>query len=219
MGDRQAQAEGRQHFPEVRRRRRLPGRGTTSTRPGTDGTPPEGASAPPTDITLTYPDGAAQATENVSALWRADLADASAFLRGRFDPRAWGDASLRWLVDPGRMPEHEPAHGVRIGMGDVARFRATVDMFAEMETGSAGGTPVRPSSSTSASMLTDLARPVQRRRGTRSVRRRRRGNVARRVDELRQRAHERTRPGLFVQALALAQAGNDRCSGRASSTR
>src|ERR1700733_6307325 len=42
------------------------------------------------DTTLSYPDGAAQATENVAALWRADLADANAFLHGRFDPRAWG---------------------------------------------------------------------------------------------------------------------------------
>ena len=69
------------------------------------------AAAIPADVstaantTLSYPDGAAQATENVAALWHADLADASAFLHGRFDPRVWGDASLRWLVDPGCMPE------------------------------------------------------------------------------------------------------------------
>ena len=104
-----------------------------------DGMSPEGASAPETDITLSYPDGVEQATENVASLWRADLADASAFLRGRFDPRAWGDASLRWLVDPGRLPDREPAHGVRIGAGDVARFRATVDMFAEMDNRFGGG--------------------------------------------------------------------------------
>ena len=103
------------------------------------GTPLSGASAPTTDITLSYPDAVAQATENVSALWRADLADASTFLHGRFDPGAWGDASLRWLVDPGHMLEHEPAHGVRIGTGDVTRFRATVDMFSEMDSRFGGG--------------------------------------------------------------------------------
>jgi hypothetical protein len=100
---------------------------------------PEGASTPETDTRLSYPDGAAQATENVAALWRADLADASAFLRGRVDPRAWGDASLLWLVDPGRMPEQEPARGARIGTGDVTRFRATVDMFTQLDNLYGGG--------------------------------------------------------------------------------
>jgi hypothetical protein len=104
-----------------------------------DGTSPEGANTPEAHITLSYPDGVTEATENVSSLWQADLADASAFMRGRFDPRAWGDASLRWLVDPGRMPEQEPARGVHIGTGDVTRFRATVDMFAELDNRFGGG--------------------------------------------------------------------------------
>jgi transcriptional regulator with XRE-family HTH domain/tetratricopeptide (TPR) repeat protein len=104
-----------------------------------DGAYPEGASTPDARITLSYPDGVTEATENVSSLWRADLADASAFLRGRFDPRAWGDASLRWLVDPGRTPERQPARGVRIGTGDVTRFRATVDMFAALDDRFGGG--------------------------------------------------------------------------------
>jgi transcriptional regulator with XRE-family HTH domain len=55
----------------------------------------------PDDTKLSYPDNAPQATENLSALWRTDLADATAFQRGRFDPRTWDMASLRWLVDPG----------------------------------------------------------------------------------------------------------------------
>jgi transcriptional regulator with XRE-family HTH domain len=88
---------------------------------------------------LSYPDGVAQATENVAALWHADLADASAFLRGRPDPRAWADASLRWIVDPGRMPEQEPARGARIGTGDVTRFRATVSMLDELDSRFGGG--------------------------------------------------------------------------------
>ena len=58
--------------------------------------------------TLSYPDGAAQATENVAALWRADLADASAFLRGRFDPRAWGDASFGGSSTPAVCQSRNP---------------------------------------------------------------------------------------------------------------
>jgi transcriptional regulator with XRE-family HTH domain len=104
-----------------------------------DGTPTLDTSAPAAEIPLAYPDNADLATENVSALWRADLADAGAFLRGRFDPRAWGDASLRWLVDPGHVAGQGSAHGVRVGAGDVARFRATVDMFAEMDNRFGGG--------------------------------------------------------------------------------
>jgi transcriptional regulator with XRE-family HTH domain len=97
------------------------------------------ASSAEAGTALSYPDGVAQATENVAALWRADLADASAFLRGRFDPRAWGDASLRWLVDPGSVPEQESVRGALIGIGDVTRFRATVDMFAELDNLFGGG--------------------------------------------------------------------------------
>ena len=91
------------------------------------------------DVTrLSYPDSGSQAAENVSALWRVDLTDPTAFQRGRFDIHAWGDASLRWLVDPGRVPD-EPASGVRVGMGDVTRFRATVDLFADLDNRFGGG--------------------------------------------------------------------------------
>jgi hypothetical protein len=100
---------------------------------------PEGAGTPETGTTLSYPDGMAQATENLAALWHADLTDASVSMRGRVDPRAWGDASLLWLVHPGRMPDQEPAPGARIGAGDVTRFRATVDMFAELDNRFGGG--------------------------------------------------------------------------------
>ncbi|MGH3281088.1 MAG: helix-turn-helix domain-containing protein [Trebonia sp.] len=101
-------------------------------------TPANAASEPEDGTRLSYPDGVPGAVDNVSALWRADLADATAFRRGRLDPRAWGDASLKWLVDPGHVPD-EPATGVRIGTGDVARLRATVDMFAELDNRFGGG--------------------------------------------------------------------------------
>jgi hypothetical protein len=81
----------------------------------------------------------AEATENVSSLWRADLVDVTAAQRGRIDPRAWGDASLRWLVDPGRVPAQQSASGVDIGIGDVERFRATVDMFDKLDGRFGGG--------------------------------------------------------------------------------
>jgi hypothetical protein len=96
------------------------------------------SSSPP--LLLPYPDTPVHAARNVSQLWFADLDDASALQRGRTDPRAWNDASLKWLVGlSGQMTGNEPARGVRIGMSDVERFRATVDMFAELDDRYGGG--------------------------------------------------------------------------------
>jgi hypothetical protein len=91
-------------------------------------------------LLLPYPDTPAHAAGNVSQLWFADLDDASALQRGRTDPRAWNDASLKWLVGPGgQIPDDEQARGVRVGMSDVERFRATVDMFARLDDRYGGG--------------------------------------------------------------------------------
>ena len=76
---------------------------------------------------------------NLSDLWTTDLGDPDAVRRGRTDPRVWNDAPLRWLVDPGRTPAEPPARGARIGLSDVERFRATVDMFTELDDRFGGG--------------------------------------------------------------------------------
>ena len=162
---------------------------------------------------LGYPDNAAQATENVSALWRVDLADATAFQQSRFDLRVWADASLRWLVDPGRVPD-ESANGVRIGMGDVTRFRATVDMFDKLDDRFGGGHARE-------SLIKYLSIDADR-----LLRGRYSAEVGR---ELFSAVGEATllaawmtydsapvsalAQSYFVQALALAQAGNDRVLG------
>ena len=70
---------------------------------------------------------------------QADLADQGALLQGRIEPKAWNDASLRWPIDPGHRPGSDLAGGVRIGMGDVERFRATVDMFTQLDDRFGGG--------------------------------------------------------------------------------
>ena len=57
----------------------------------------------------------------------------------------WNDASLRWLVDPADGPGAgaDSLGAVGVGIGDVDRFRATVELFASLMTGSAAGTLVR----------------------------------------------------------------------------
>jgi transcriptional regulator with XRE-family HTH domain len=90
------------------------------------------------EIDVSYPDSPADAVRNASQLWLTDLGDPAALQRGRADHRVWNDASLRWLTDSGGMPE-EPARGVQIGLSDVARFRATTDMFATLDDRYGGG--------------------------------------------------------------------------------
>jgi tetratricopeptide (TPR) repeat protein len=102
-----------------------------------DGSPQ--ATVPAPRINVSYPDTPADAARNVSQLWTADLGDPAALQRGRPDPRAWNDAPLRWLVDPGQIPGEQPARGVRIGMSDVERFRITADMFAGLDDRFGGG--------------------------------------------------------------------------------
>jgi hypothetical protein len=97
----------------------------------------ESALAPGIDVS--YPDTPADAVKSVSQLWTADLGDPAALQRGRPDPRAWNDAPLRWLVDPGRMPGEQAPQGVRIGMSDVERFQATVGMFDQLDDRFGGG--------------------------------------------------------------------------------
>jgi transcriptional regulator with XRE-family HTH domain len=90
------------------------------------------------DLSIPYPDTPMDAARNVSRLWLADLDDATALHLSRAAPHVWNDASLRWLVDPGKVPE-ESARGVRIGMSDIDRFRATVDMFDQLDDRYGGG--------------------------------------------------------------------------------
>ena len=91
------------------------------------------------EVSLDYPGTAEQAAGNVASLWRADLADQSVLVRPGIDPGAWRDSSLRWLVDPVSPPEDGQLGGVRIGMGDVERFRVTVEAFAQLDDRFGGG--------------------------------------------------------------------------------
>ena len=180
---------------------------------GLDSEPPPAAPASSPDLSMPYPDTPADATRNASQLWLADLSDATALQRGRADPRAWNDASLRWLVDPGRAPG-EPARGVGIGMSDVERFRVTVDMFARLDDQFGGG-HARPA--LIQYLSTDADRMLHGKYN---------GDVGRAlfaaVGEAMLLAAwmsydsapaSALAQGYFVQALTLAQAGQDRMLG------
>jgi transcriptional regulator with XRE-family HTH domain len=107
---------------------------------GLDGAVPQQASAVPlARIDVSYPGTPAEAAVNLSNLWLTDLGDPAAVRRGRPDPRIWNDAPLRWLVDPGPTSAEPPARGVGIGLSDVERFRVTVDVFTELDDRFGGG--------------------------------------------------------------------------------
>ena len=100
---------------------------------------PQQRPAPADELGLEYPDTPVQAAGNVASLWRADLADQGVLVKGRIDPGAWNDASLRWLVDPVSTPEGDLPGGGRVGMGDVERFRVTVEVFRQLDDRFGGG--------------------------------------------------------------------------------
>jgi hypothetical protein len=90
------------------------------------------------EVGLIYPDTPTEAAENVTKLWRSDLSD-TAMPWGQIDPGAWNNASLRWLVDPGHDLDSGMPGGVRIGITDVDRFRATTEMFTRLDDRYGGG--------------------------------------------------------------------------------
>ncbi|HET9898929.1 MAG TPA: hypothetical protein VFQ44_28730 [Streptosporangiaceae bacterium] len=167
----------------------------------------------PSDIGADYPDAPAEAAEVVTRLWQADL-EGDRLLGTRLEPAAWKDASLRWLVDPEQRPDRENASGARVGGADIARFRATVELFVQLDNRFGGG---HARQALVQYLHADASRLLRRRYS---------GDVGR---ELYSATAEATllaawmsydsAPGsalaqrYFIQALALAQAGDDRLLG------
>ncbi len=94
----------------------------------------------PADTGFAYPETSVDAIENLAALWGADLEGARLIRAGQVDRAAWSETSLRWLVNQLRWPdEAERPHGPRVGMADVDRFRATIDLFVQLDNRFGGG--------------------------------------------------------------------------------
>jgi hypothetical protein len=127
---------------------------------------------------------------------------------------AWNDAALRWLVGTDYQPDGGMAGGVRIGMADVDRFRATVQMFVQLDDRFGGG------------HAREALIQYLRVDGERLLRGRYTEGVGRALFSATAEAtllaawmSYDSMPGsalaqrYFIQALALAQAGNDRLLG------
>jgi len=169
--------------------------------------------AVPPDLGLQYLPSAVEGVETVTRLWQADLDETAAVTGSPVYPAAWQYAPLNWLI---ASPAAEaPAGQVapRVGSADVSRIRETVKLFGLLDNQFGGGHARR-------ALIQYLTDEVDL-----MLRGRCRDNVA---SELFSAAAEATllaawmsydsgAHGLaqryFVQALGLAQAGNDRLLG------
>ena len=168
---------------------------------------------PPDDTDLAYPETADDAAANITRLWHADLADPTELSRGRIDPGRWNDASLRWLVDPASQLA-ERANGGHIGMPDIARFCATVEMFQRLDDQYGGG---HARQALIQYLHIDAERLLQG-RYTQAVGAALFSSVAEATLLAAWMTYDaapasRLAQKYFLQALSLAQAGNDRLLG------
>jgi hypothetical protein len=165
-------------------------------------------------LATSYPATLAEAVSNVTRLWRDDLADDSAVQRARLAPQAWNDASLAWLVAAPSEEANDSGDGVRIGTADVDRFRMTVNVFDQLDERYGGGHARK-------ALIQYLETD-----GERMLRGRHVGQVTREVYSavgaatlLAAWMSYDSAPAsgfaqrYFVQALAIAQAANDRLLG------
>jgi tetratricopeptide (TPR) repeat protein len=107
--------------------------------------------APAADVGLGYADEPAEVAGNLALLWRSDIAEATRDQAGADPSRravllsatalvaeAWNDAALHWLIADSSKSAATAA-GVRIGLADVDRFRATLGMFVQLDDRFGGG--------------------------------------------------------------------------------
>jgi hypothetical protein len=82
---------------------------------------------------LVYPDSAEDAVRVLGDLWDADLDDDSPLTSIATNAGAWSEASLAWLVRPGRDELGLRATGLDVGPSDIVALRATTESFASLD--------------------------------------------------------------------------------------
>lgn len=87
---------------------------------------------------LSYPDDAAGSAAALTMLWQADQDERPTIVSAPVVSSAWFEASLHWLVRMDVRSRSAEA-GVRVGVADVDRLRATVAAFVEMDDRFGGG--------------------------------------------------------------------------------
>ena len=80
-----------------------------------------------------YPATTEEAVTAASGLWRADSARSQDVLSAELDPAAWSSAALAWLLSPPDSAQPAAGTGLAVGRADVARVRASSELFAELD--------------------------------------------------------------------------------------
>jgi hypothetical protein len=98
-----------------------------------------GSRAVPPDLGLDFSSPRAIAVEQIGRLWRADLEDARVILSARPSAAAWQAIPLAWLVS--NPAHHGPTRSTwpSAGIADAERVRATTDLFAHLDNNYGGG--------------------------------------------------------------------------------
>lgn len=91
------------------------------------------------DLGLSYEDSPEGAATVVAQLWQADLDDVRTLVGSAPNSGAWADASLSWLVRPGRDELGQRSTGQRVGLSDVEALRATGEAFWHLDNRFGGG--------------------------------------------------------------------------------
>ncbi|MEU9334415.1 hypothetical protein AB0D49_14830 [Streptomyces sp. NPDC048290] len=158
-----------------------------------------------------YPPSPEDTFRTVVQIWRADLNGYEPLVLSEPSRPAWSEASLRWLVAPEpSFPSAQGAGGSRVGISDVSMIRTTGGMFAELDD-RFGGEHARHS------LVQYLSRdvaPLLTGQYTEAVGRALFSTVAETTLLAAWMSYDACHHGLaqryFLQALRLAQDGNDR---------
>jgi hypothetical protein len=170
------------------------------------------ASIPP-DLGLEYEPSPDDGIDVTARLWRADLDDAIAVTTRPANPAAWRSVPLDWLLSRPRAGPKQHRAGPQVGSADVRRVGATIELFAQLDNQFGGGHARR-------ALIQYLAEDVGR-----LLNGRYRDRVAAELFSTAAQAtllaawmsYDSGLHGLaqryFIQALGLAEAGNDRLLG------
>jgi transcriptional regulator with XRE-family HTH domain len=163
----------------------------------------------PADLGLGFPNSADEGAGTVTRLWRADLQETTSLLNSPVSASAWNDISLKWLLAGSRAPTLRTA-GVRVGRSDVERVRVTTELFAQLDNRFGGGHARR-------ALIQLLATDVEQLLGgqfSEETGRALFSAVAESTLVAAWMAYDSCLHSLaqryFIQALALAEAGQDR---------
>ncbi|MBN9102328.1 MAG: XRE family transcriptional regulator [Pseudonocardia sp.] len=164
------------------------------------------------DVGLSYPDEPAAGITSVAQLFEADLTSAPGVGHAPTNNAAWNDASLSWLVGS-QQPLEDLGRGGRVGPADVERLRTMRGTFDRLDSMFGGG----HARNALVQYLRTSLPPLLRAGGRTDIRQALFSAAGEATQLAAWMSYDAGLHGLaqryFIQALGLADAGNDRLLG------